>query len=135
GPEPQRRSAPGTLRLPPSDRVVFTGRHCPLLADLFNRRFEGYLASASEGNPPWYGSWLPHEARESITDRHMLFVLYTTQPTEADPYDTGAAAKDRRTTAVGRLPPRPGRPSNCTTSSLTAPNGFTLWFPPCARPD
>jgi hypothetical protein len=66
--------------------VVFSGLHCALLSRLFGRRFGGYLASAHEGSPPWYGSWLPQEAPEPITDRHMLFVLYTAQRTEADQF-------------------------------------------------
>lgn len=67
-------------------REVFSGLSCALLYRLFERRFGGFLASASEGNPPWYGSWLPEGTHESITDRHMLLVIYTAQRTEADQF-------------------------------------------------
>jgi hypothetical protein len=67
-------------------KVVFSGLHCALLFRLFMHRFGGFLASAHEGSPPWYGSWLPEEADEPITDRHMLLVLYPAQRTEADQF-------------------------------------------------
>jgi hypothetical protein len=67
-------------------RAVFSGLQCALLFRLFMRRFRGFLASAHEGSPPWYGSWLPEGAQEPITDRHMLLVIYTAQRTEADQF-------------------------------------------------
>jgi len=74
-----------TLYLPllSQGKPVFTGEHCKLLADLFHNRFEGYSATSIEGNPPWYGSWLPQGAEEPIIDRHMLFLIYTPQREEA----------------------------------------------------
>jgi hypothetical protein len=75
-----------TLVLPllsETGKEVFSGGHCALLSRLFNRRFGGYLASAREGHPPWYGSWLPPGVYEPVIDRHMLFVVYTAQTTAA----------------------------------------------------
>jgi hypothetical protein len=56
---------------------------CDYLGDLFHARFAGYSATTVEGSPPWYGSWLPPGAAKPVTDRHMLFVLYTPQVDEA----------------------------------------------------
>ncbi|MCI0459804.1 MAG: hypothetical protein L0Z62_22875 [Gemmataceae bacterium] len=75
-----------TLLLPllsATGRRVFTGHHCALLSQLFNRRFGGCLESATEGHPPWHGSWLPEGAEAPILDRHMLFIVYSAQRAEA----------------------------------------------------
>jgi hypothetical protein len=74
-----------TLYLPllAEGKPVFTGEQRDLLADLFHTRFEGYSATAMEGSPPWYGSWLPPETQRPVIDRHMLFVIYTPQVEEA----------------------------------------------------
>ena len=75
-----------TLVLPllsETGKEVFSGLQCALLSRLFNRRFGGYLASAREGHPPWYGSWLPPGVQQPVIDRHMLFVVYTAQSTPA----------------------------------------------------
>jgi hypothetical protein len=62
---------------------VFTGAPCELLGDLFRTRCAGFSATAVEGSPPWYGSWLPPGAQRPVVDRHMLFVVYTPQVEEA----------------------------------------------------
>src|SRR5438093_12106648 len=68
-----------TLYLPllSEGKAVFTSAQRDLLADLFHIRFEGYSATAIEGGPPWYGSWLPPGAERPIIDRHMVFIVYT----------------------------------------------------------
>src|SRR5262249_17234679 len=70
-----------TLYLPllAEGKPVFTGEQCNLLGDLFHARFAGFSATATEGSPPWCGSWLPPGAVKPVINRHMLFVLYTAQ--------------------------------------------------------
>ena len=74
-----------TLYLPllSEGKAVFTSAQRDLLADLFHIRFEGYSATAIEGGPPWYGSWLPPGAERPIIDRHMVFIVYTPLVDEA----------------------------------------------------
>jgi hypothetical protein len=62
---------------------VFSRRQRRLLADLFHACVGGYTEASSEGNPPFYGSWLPPGAVRPIVDRHTLMVLYTPQIEEA----------------------------------------------------
>lgn len=64
-------------------RPVYREEQCAALAQLFFRRFGGYTATLVEGNPPWYGAWLPPGASEPIVDRHTLFVIYASQREEA----------------------------------------------------
>ena len=61
-------------------KEVFSNRQRFLLARLFHECFAGFSETASEGNPPWYGSWAPLGARRPIVDRHTLIVLYAPQP-------------------------------------------------------
>jgi hypothetical protein len=62
--------------------VISTGQR-QLLAQLFHACIKGYTESAAEGNPPWYGSWVPPGTARPIVDRHTLMVLYTPQVEEA----------------------------------------------------
>jgi hypothetical protein len=64
-------------------KEVFSTRQCFLLARLFHKCFAGFSETASEGNPPWYGSWAPPGASRPIVDRHTLIVLYAPQTEEA----------------------------------------------------
>jgi hypothetical protein len=43
----------------------------------------GFTEAAAEGNPPFYGSWLPSGVDRPIVDRHTLMILYTPQIEEA----------------------------------------------------
>lgn len=63
--------------------VVFSDYQRELLADLFHTCMKGYTEAASEGHPPWYGSWAPAESVRPIIDRHTLMVVYTPQIDEA----------------------------------------------------
>src|SRR5205807_6222277 len=58
---------------------VFTRRHQYLLADLFHKCMRGYTETASEGHPPWYGSWAPSGEIRPVIDSHTLMVVYTPQ--------------------------------------------------------
>lgn len=62
---------------------VFTRRHQYLLADLFHKCMRGYTETASEGHPPWYGSWAPSGEVRPVIDRHTLMVVYTPQTNDA----------------------------------------------------
>ena len=64
-------------------KEVFSERQRFLLARLFHKCFAGFSETASEGNPPWYGSWAPPGANRPIVDRHTLIVLYAPQIEEA----------------------------------------------------
>jgi hypothetical protein len=64
-------------------REVFSRRHRRHLADLFHVCMGGFTEALAEGNPPFYGSWLPLGAAHPIVDRHTLMVLYTPQVEEA----------------------------------------------------
>jgi hypothetical protein len=64
-------------------KEVFSEQQRFHLARLFHACFEGFSESASEGNPPWYGSWSPPGAVRPIVDRHTLIVLYSPQIEEA----------------------------------------------------
>ena len=64
-------------------KVVFSKTQRFLLARLFHECFAGFSETASEGNPPWYGSWAPPGSRRPIVDRHTLIVLYAPQIEEA----------------------------------------------------
>jgi hypothetical protein len=65
---------------------VFTDEQVALLADLFHACFGGYTEVATEGYPPFYGSWLPPRATRPIVDRHTHMVLYTPQIEEANDF-------------------------------------------------
>lgn len=62
---------------------VFSGQQRALLANLFHDCFGGFSEAASEGNPPWYGSWSPPGTVRPIVDRHTLIVLYSPQIEQA----------------------------------------------------
>ena len=64
-------------------REVFSSRQRALLSDLFLDCFAGFSENASEGHPPWYGSWSPLGADRPIVDRHTLIVLYSPQTEQA----------------------------------------------------
>jgi len=74
-----------TLYLPllAEGKPVFTDEQRDLLAYLLHARFAGFSATAVEGSPPWFGSWLPPGAQRPVIDRHQLFVVYTPQVEEA----------------------------------------------------
>jgi len=63
--------------------AVFSRDQRALLANLFHACFAGFSEAASEGTPPWYGSWSPPDAVRPIVDRHTLIVLYSPQVEEA----------------------------------------------------
>jgi hypothetical protein len=60
-------------------KPVFSVRQHTLLTGLFHACFGGYSETSTEGQPPWYGSWLPAGAKRPIIDRHTLIVLYSPQ--------------------------------------------------------
>ena len=62
---------------------VFSTEQRFLLARLFHVCFAGFSEAASEGTPPWYGSWSPPGAVRAIVDRHTLIVLYSPQIEQA----------------------------------------------------
>ena|SRR5579862_5381836 len=74
-----------TLFLPllSEGKEVVSRQQQKLLADLFHACMYGFTQTAAEGNPPWYGSWVPPGAERPIIDRHMLMVVYTPQIEEA----------------------------------------------------
>lgn len=74
-----------TIYLPILSRgkEVFSSVQRAHLATLFHNCFKGFSETASEGTPPWYGSWSPPGAARPIVDRHTLIVLYTPQIEEA----------------------------------------------------
>lgn len=74
-----------TIYLPILSRgkEVFSSVQRAHLATLFHNCLKGFSETASEGTPPWYGSWSPPGASRPIVDRHTLIVLYTPQIEEA----------------------------------------------------
>jgi hypothetical protein len=64
-------------------KEVFTQQHKYFLADLFHDCMRGFTETASEGHPPWYGSWAPPGGAHPVIDRHTLMVVYTPQTEEA----------------------------------------------------
>src|SRR5258707_15425441 len=64
-------------------KEVFSTEQRFLLARLFHACFAGFSEAASEGTPPWHGSWSPPGAVRPIVDRHTLIVLYSPQVEEA----------------------------------------------------
>jgi hypothetical protein len=64
-------------------QVVFSDAHRGFLAKLFHACCAGFTQTASEGNPPWYGSWVPPGAARPMIDKHTLLVIYTCQTDEA----------------------------------------------------
>jgi hypothetical protein len=70
-----------TLFLPilSEGHAVFSDYQRELLADLFHVCMRGFTETASESNPPWYGSWAPPGSVRPVIDCHTLMVVYTPQ--------------------------------------------------------
>jgi hypothetical protein len=60
-------------------KEVFSNQQRYLLTDLFNDCMKGFTETASEGHPPWHGSWMPAGGARPVIDRHTLMVMYTPQ--------------------------------------------------------
>ena len=84
-------------------KEVFSSRQRALLAKVFHNCFAGFSESASEGNPPWYGSWSPPGSDRPIVDRHTLIVIYSPQVEDQRTSFAGCAGFWNRTKTRTRM--------------------------------